>query len=142
MSHLALVAPAPKRGTASHDFFHSIDGNLLQVRQGIDLSAALLQASCLLDTARAAVLSVAEDHQDNVAHGAAYLIELAQGLVNAAECGLSPAQPKADESPLGFLREALADSQKQAGQARTAKMRTYHDGRASAFQIAIAALEG
>lgn len=142
MSHLALVAPAPKRGTASHDFFHSIDGNLLQVRQGIDLSAALLQASCLLDTSRAAVLSVADDHQDNVAHGAAYLIELAQGLVNAAECGLSPAQPKADECPLGFLREALVDSQKQAGQARTAKMRTYHDGRASAFQIAIAALEG
>ncbi|MBN9698481.1 MAG: DUF3077 domain-containing protein [Zoogloea sp.] len=142
MSHLALVAPAPRRGTASHDFFHSIDGNLLQVRQGADLSATLIHASCLLDTARASVLSVADEHQDNVAHGAAYLIELAQGLVNAAECGLSPVQSKADESPLGFLREALVDSQKQAGQARTAKMRTYHDGRASAFQIAIAALEG
>lgn len=142
MSHLALVSPAPKRGTASHDFFHSIDGNLLQVRQGADLSATLIHASCLLDTARASVLSVADEHRDNVAHGAAYLIELAQGLVNAAECGLSPAQSKAEESPLSFLREALADSQKQASQARTAKMRNYHEGRASAFQIAVAALEG
>ena len=142
MSHLALVAPALKRGTASHDFFRYTDGNLLQVREGIDLSAALLQASLLLDSARAAALSVADDHQDDVAYGAAYLIELAQGLVGAAECGLSPAQPKTDECPLGFLREALVDSQKQTGQARTAKMRAYHDGRASAFQIAIAALEG
>lgn len=142
MSHLALVAPASKRGTASHDFFRSMDGNLLQVREGADLSSTLMLASCLLATAFATVLSVADENEDNVAHGAAYLIELAKGLVDAAECGLSPVQPKADESPLGFLREALADSQKQAGQARTAKMRTYHDGRASAFQISIAALEG
>jgi len=55
---------------------------------------------------------------------------------------LSPAQSKAEESPLSFLREALADSQKQASQTRTAKMRNYHDGRASAFETAINMLRG
>lgn len=143
MSHLALVAPAPKRGTASHDFFHTTAGNLLQVRNGINVSAALVQASCLLDAAHAAVERLSEDRQDNLAHGAAYLIELAQGLVDASEGGEHPDDPKpTDADPLSFLREALADSQKQAEHARTAKVRNYHDGRASAFQIAIAALEG
>lgn len=142
MSHLALVAPASKRGTASHDFFRSMDGNVLHVREGADLSSTLALASCLLATAFATVLSVADEGDDSVAHGAAYLIELAKGLVDAVECGLSPAQPKADESPLAFLREAEAASLKQLGEARTAKMRAYHEGRAEAFQIAIAALEG
>lgn len=115
---------------------------MLQVREGADLASTLALASSLLATAFATVLSVADDREDSVAHGAAYLIELAKGLVDAAECGLNPVQPKSDGSPLDFLREAEAASLKQLGEARTAKMRVYHEGRAEAFQIAIAALEG
>lgn len=43
---------------------------------------------------------------------------------------------------IAFLSAQLADSLKQAGKARTAKMRAYHEGRAEAFQIAMTALEG
>lgn len=45
-------------------------------------------------------------------------------------------------STVEFLREALGNSLGLAREARTAKMRAYHEGRADAFQIALAALEG
>lgn len=41
-----------------------------------------------------------------------------------------------------FLSAQHAASLKQVGEARIAKMRAYHEGRAEAFQIAITALEG
>ena len=43
---------------------------------------------------------------------------------------------------IAFLSAQHAASLKQVGEARIAKMRAYHEGRAEAFQIAITALEG
>lgn len=142
MSHLAVVAPAPKRGTASHDFFKSSKGNIFAVREGLPIQEVLGEASCILAVAMDLCYRIADDTESTQTYGAAYLLEMAKGLLDAA---IEPPQLNTKDDPADpvfFLREALADSQKQASQARTAKMRTYHDERASAFQIAIAALEG
>jgi hypothetical protein len=66
---------------------------------------------------------------------------MAKAVVDASAMAKpSPAHDLA--STLDFLAAQLADSQKQASQTRTAKMRNYHDGRASAFETAINMLRG
>ena len=84
----------------------------------------------------------ADDVGSPTAFGTAYLVEMAKGAVDAA-VGALHLQQREDTAPdpIAFLHEALEDSRQKAAQSRTAKMRAYHDGRASAFQIAIATLD-
>ena len=137
-------ATAPKRVTAQHPFFSCSPNGapLFSVRPNIPLDDAIDIASCFLASALDTVEQVAQNVGGDLIHGAVYLIEMSKAVVDSAAGSVMRQEGETRDDHLSFLREALADSQKQASQARTAKMRTYHDGRASAFQIAIAALEG
>lgn len=135
-------ATAPQRVTALHSFFEYPQSKLFAVRDGHPVDDVLTQASCFLGVAVDLAYRAADETDNKMAFGVAYLVELAQGVVDSTVRAVIREESEPGNDHLSFLREALADSQRQASQARTAKMRAYHDGRASAFQIAIAALEG
>ncbi len=143
MSSLALSAPAFRRSTQRHDIFGDSGLSLFSVRAGVPVPEALNQASMLMTSAVEAAYRTADDVGSPTAFGTAYLVEMAKGAVDAA-VGALHLQQREDTAPdpIAFLHEALEDSRQKAVQSRTAKMRAYHDGRASAFQIAIATLEG
>lgn len=134
---------SPRRVTAQHPFFSCCPNGtaLFSVRPDVSLDDALDLASCFLASARDAAYEVADASGGSSAFSAAYLIEMAKAVVDASAMAKpSPAHDLA--GTLDFLAAQLADSQKQARQARTAKARNYHVGRVSAFETAITMLRG
>ncbi|NML24580.1 DUF3077 domain-containing protein [Zoogloea dura] len=136
------TSAASTRVTALHHFFGISGYELFAVREGVLIADALQQAAHLMTSAVDAAYRTADEAGTPTAFAAAYLAETALGCVRAAADAIVREDQAIPSDPAGFLREAIEDSRQKASQARTAKMRTYHEGRVSAFQIAIAALEG
>ena len=79
-------APTPKRVTAQHPFFscNSRGEQLFSVRENISATDALEQASCFMATAFDVTYQAADSTQSNAVSGAAYLIEMAKAVLDAA----------------------------------------------------------
>lgn len=79
-------AQAPTRVTAQHPFFscNPSGDQLFSVRENISATDALEQASCFMAAARHATYQAADDANSEAVFGAAYLIEMAKAVLDAA----------------------------------------------------------
>ncbi|MBS0372544.1 MAG: DUF3077 domain-containing protein [Proteobacteria bacterium] len=133
-------AAAPRRVTAQHPFFScSPTGDtLFSVRPNVALDDALDLASCFLASALGTVEQVAQNVGGDQIHGAAYLVEMAKAVVDAATLAKPFPAPELT-STIAFLTAQLTDSQQQA-EKEEGQGKAFYEGRISAFELALSEL--
>lgn len=86
-------ASAPDRRTSYHEFFKANQRDeLFSVRENVSADDAMQMASCFIGSAARILMQVADagNYEDQQAlYGALYLVEMAEGVVDAAVLGLA-----------------------------------------------------
>lgn len=84
---LTASSTFPNITTEHTSFFTCASGRLLEpifsVREGIPIEDAMNLASCFLDVARDSAYESADGKSSHQAHSAAYLIEMAKGIIDS-----------------------------------------------------------
>lgn len=148
---------APSRVTSHLPFFgcNASRDCLFSVRPGVPLNDALETASCLLKSARGAIIARkglesvqaastspnATPDDRSAIHGAAYLVEMPKGIIDslktAAPTPSAVTSSTTLSSVLTFLEAQLADSRQQAEKEAGGAGKALYQGRVSAFELAL-----
>lgn len=147
----------PTRVTSHLPFFgcNASRDCLFSVQPGLPLNDALETASCLLESARGAIIAREELESANAAgtspnaipddrsaiHGAAYLVEMTKGIIDSLKAGTPTPSVVTSSTTLSsvvtFLEARLADSRQQAGKEAGGAGKALYQGRVSAFELAL-----